>query len=142
MLKIRSIRELKKLRNNGNISLDLYGHLVKKLEDLRNNLMPEAPLNAFSLEKYGPVVVVTDAESDFEVLGLTKDLSEVTAEKVEYISLRNEDYYVVYLMGNNDYITLVYMPTDIENQALQAWLVSQMVGKDGEENVNKHYMPF
>lgn len=142
MLKIQSIRELKKLRNNGNISLDLYGHLVKKIEDLRDNFMPEAPLKSFSLEKFGPVIITTDAEADFENLGIPKDLSKVVAEKVESVSLRNEDYYVVYLMVNNDYITLIYMPTDIENQALRAWLASQMVAKEGEGNVSKQYMPF
>ena len=142
MFKIKNIQELRKLRNDGSISSDFYEHLVKKLEELRNNLTPESPLKDFSLEKYGPVVVATDAESDFEVLGIPEELPEVVVEKVEYISLRNEDYYVVYLMVNNDYITLIYMPTDIENQALRAWLASQMVAKEGEGNVSKQYMPF
>ena len=142
MFKIKNIQELRKLRNDGSISSDFYEYLVKKLEELRNNLTPEFLLKDFSLEKYGPVVVVTDAESDFEVLGIPEELQEVVAEKVEYISLRNEDYYVVYLMGNYDYIAQIYISADIENQALQAWLTSQMIAKDGEKNVSKQYMPF
>ena len=142
MFKIKNIQELRKLRNDGSISSDFYEHLVKKIEELRNNLTPESSLKDFSLEKYGPVVVLTDCEYDLGVLGTSKELSGVVAEKVEYVSLRNEDYYVVYLMGNNDYITQIYISADIENQALQAWLTSQMIAKDGEKNVSKQYMPF
>lgn len=142
MFKIKNIQELRKLRNDGNISVDLYGHLVKKLEELRNNLMPESSLEDFSLEEYGPVFVTPYAEPDFGVIGLPKDLAEVTAEKVEYISLGNEDYYVAYLMGDNDYIIQIYIPSDIEDQVLQTWLTNQMVAKEGVKDVSKQYMPF
>ena len=142
MFIIKNIGDLCRIRAVGKISLGLFQHLAKKLEGLRNNLVPQSPLEAFSLEQYGPIVLFAGNELDLATIGIQGHLLDVIPESIEHISIWDEDYYVVYVMGNNDYITQIYISSATADITLLDWLSNQKVVNGGEEDVRKKAMSF
>ena len=141
---IKSIANIRKLRDEGKISAKLAEHIKAKVERLKDILEPKQDINNFLLDKYGTIGLFEAGDKDFAGIGVEEPIKNVIPEWVGKISIDNANYYLIYLVSNNDSVVQIYVPEKLVEKELLEWLSEQDIyeRKDGGLNDDKCGMPF
>ena len=141
---IKSIANIRKLRDEGTISAKLTEHIEAKVERLKDILEPNQDIDNFLLDKYGIIGLFDAGDKDFAGIGVEEPIKDIIPEWIGKISIDDENYYLIYLVSNNDSVVQIYVPEKLVEKELLEWLSEQDIyeRKDGGLNDDKCGMPF
>ena len=141
---IKCIANIRKLRDEGNISAALAEHIEAKVERLKDILEPDQDIDNFLLDKYGIIGLFEAGDKDFAGIGVEEPIKDIIPEWIGKISIDDANYYLVYLVSNNDSIVQIYVPEKLADKELLEWFSEQDISerKDGGLNDDKCGMPF
>ena len=141
---IKSIANIRKLRDEGKISAKLAEHIKAKVERLKDILEPKQDINNFLLDKYGTIGLFESGDNDFSSIGVEEPIKDIIPEWIGKMSIDDENYYLIYLVSNNDSVVQIYVPEKLVEKELLEWLSEQDIyeRKDGGLNDDKCGMPF
>ena len=141
---IKSIANIRKLRDEGKISAKLAEHIKAKVERLKDILEPKQDINNFLLDKYGTIGLFESGDNDFSSIGVEEPIKDIIPEWIGKISIDDKNYYLIYLISNNDSVVQIYVPEKLVEKELLEWLSEQDIyeRKDGGLNDDKCGMPF
>ena len=144
MLIIKRIANIRKLRDEGNISAKLAEHIEAKVERLKDILEPNQDIDNFLLDRYGAIGLFEAGDKDFAGIGVEEPIKDIIPEWIGKISIDDANYYLVYLVSNNDSIVQIYVPEKLADKELLEWFSEQDISerKDGGLNDDKCGMPF
>ena len=144
MLIIKCIANIRKLRDEGNISAELAEHIEAKVERLKDILEPNQDIDNFLLDKYGIIGLFDAGDKDFAGIGVEEPIKNIIPEWIGKMSIDDENYYLIYLVSNNDSVVQIYVPKKLAEKELLEWLSEQDIykRKDGGLNDDKCGMPF
>ena len=128
---VNTFGDIHKLKASGVISQPLARHLERKLAALKVALEPETDMAEFSLAMHGPFGILEAGDKNLSAIGLSESLAEVMPEWVSRLEVSGEVYYVLYVMSDNDYVVQVYLPDDIVEGTIRAWLNEQPAEEEG-----------
>ena len=80
----------------------------------------------------------------FAGIGVEEPIKNIVPEWVGKISIDDANYYLIYLVSNNDSVVQIYVPEKLVEKELLEWLSEQDIyeRKDGGLNDDKCGMPF
>ena len=141
---IKSIANIRKLRDEGKISAKLAEHIEAKVERLKDILEPKQDINNFLLDKYGTIGLFESGDNDFSSIGVEEPIKDIIPEWIGKISIDDKNYYLIYLISNNDSVVQIYVPEKLVEKELLGWLSEQDISerKDGGLNDDKCGIPF
>lgn len=141
---IKCIADIRKLRDEGNISAELAEHIEAKVERLKDILEPNQDINNFLLDKYGTIGLFESGDKVFSGIGVEEPIKDIVPEWIGKISIEDENYYLIYLVSNNDSVVQIYVPEKLADKELLEWFSEQDISerKDGGLNDDKCGMPF
>ena len=141
---IKSIANIRKLRDEGKISAKLAEHIKAKVERLKDILEPKQDINNFLLDKYGTIGLFESGDNDFSSIGVEEPIKDIIPEWIGKISIDDENYYLIYLISNNDSVVQIYVPEKLVGKELLEWFSEQDIyeRKDGGLNDDKCGIPF
>ena len=141
---IKCIANIRKLRDEGNISAELAEHIEAKVERLKDILEPNQDIDNFLLDKYGTIGLFEAGDKDFAGIGVEEPIKDIIPEWIGKISIDDENYYLIYLVSNNDSVVQIYVPEKLVEKELLEWLSEQDIyeRKDGGLNDDKCGIPF
>ena len=141
---IKCIANICKLRDEGTISAKLAEHIEAKVERLKDILEPKQDINNFLLDKYGTIGLFESGDKVFSGIGVEEPIKDIVPEWIGKISIEDENYYLIYLVSNNDSVVQIYVPEKLVEKELLEWLSEQDIyeRKDGGLNDDKCGMPF
>ena len=141
---IKSIANIRKLRDEGKISAKLAEHIKAKVERLKDILEPSQDIDNFLLDRYGAIGLFEAGDKDFAGIGVEEPIKDIIPEWIGKISIDDANYYLVYLVSNNDSIVQIYVPEKLADKELLEWFSEQDISerKDGGLNDDKCGMPF
>ena len=141
---IKCIADIRKLRDEGNISAELAEHIEAKVERLKDILEPNQDINNFLLDKYGTIGLFESGDKVFSGIGVEEPIKNIIPEWIGKISIDDANYYLIYLVSNNDSVVQIYVPEKLAEKELLEWLSEQDIyeRKDGGLNDDKCGMPF
>ena len=141
---IKSIANIRKLRDEGKISAKLAEHIEAKVERLKDILEPNQDINNFQLDRYGAIGLFESGDKDFSGIGVEEPIKNIVPEWIGKISIDDENYYLIYLVSNNDSVVQIYVPEKLVEKEILEWLSEQDIyeRKDGGLNDDKCGMPF
>ena len=141
---IKSIANIRKLRDEGKISAKLAEHIKAKVERLKDILEPKQDINNFLLDKYGTIGLFESGDNDFSSIGVEEPIKDIIPEWIGKISIDDKNYYLIYLISNNDSVVQIYVPEKLVEKELLGWLSEQDISerKDGGLNDDKCSVPF
>ena len=141
---IKSIANIRKLRDEGKISAKLAEHIKAKVERLKDILEPKQDINNFLLDKYGTIGLFESGDNDFSSIGVEEPIKDIIPEWIGKISIDDKNYYLIYLISNNDSVVQIYVPEKLVEKELLGWLSEQDISerKDGGLNDDKCGIPF
>ena len=144
MLIIRSTANIRKLKDEGNISAKLAEHIEAKVERLKDILEPNQDIDNFLLDRYGAIGLFEAGDKDFAGIGVEEPIKNIVPEWIGKISIGDANYYLIYLVSNNDSVVQIYVPEKLAERELLDWLREQDIyeRKDGGVNDDKCGMPF
>ena len=141
---IKSTADVRKLKVKGSISEKLAEHIEAKVERLKDILEPEKDIDSFVLDRYGAIGLFEADDKDFKDIGVDAAIKNIVPEWIGKISLGDENYYLIYLLSNNDSVVQIYVPEKLAEGELLEWLIDQDISdrKDGGLNDDKCSVPF
>ena len=141
---IKCIANIRKLKDEGNISAKLAEHIEAKVERLKDILEPSQDIDNFLLDKYVTIGLFEAGDKDFAGIGVEEPIKDIIPEWIGKISIDDENYYLIYLVSNNDSVVQIYVPEKLVEKELLEWLSEQDIyeRKDGGLNDDKCGMPF
>jgi len=141
---IKSSADVRKLKVEGSISEKLAEHIEAKVERLKDILEPEQDIDSFVLDRYGGIGLFDANDKDFKGIGVDAAIKNIVPEWIGKISLGDENYYLIYLVSNNDSVVQIYVPEKLVEGELLEWLMDQDISdrKDGGLNDDKCSVPF
>ena len=141
---IKSSADVRKLKVKGSISEKLAEHIEAKVERLKDILEPEQDIDSFVLDRYGAIGLFEADDKDFKGIGVETAIKNIVPEWIGQISLGDENYYLIYLISNNDSVVQIYVPEKLVEGELLEWLIDQDISdrKDGGLNDDKCSVPF
>jgi len=144
MFLINSMSNIRKLRDEGNVSAKLAEHIEAKVERLKDILEPNQNIDSFVLEKYGNIGLFEATDKDFKGIGVEEVIKNIIPEWIGKISIADEKYYLIYLMSNNDSVVQIYLPEKLVEGELLEWINNQDIDdeKAGGEDAGKYNVPF
>ena len=141
---IKCIANIRKLRDEGNISAALAEHIEAKVERLKDILEPNQDIDNFLFDRYGAIGLFEAGDKDFAGIGVEEPIKKIIPEWIGTISIDDTNYYLIYLVSNNDSVVQIYVPEKLVEKELLEWLSEQDIyeRKDGGLNDDKCGMPF
>ena len=141
---IKSTANIRKLKDEGNISAKLAEHIEAKVERLKDILEPNQDIDNFLLDKYGTIGLFESGDKDFSGIGVEEPIKNIVPEWIGKIYIGDANYYLIYLVSNNDSVVQIYVPEKLAEKELLEWLSEQDIyeRKDGGLNDDKCGMPF
>ena len=141
---IKSTADVRKLKVKGSISEKLAEHIEAKVERLKDILEPEQDIDSFVLDRYGAIGLFEAGDKDFAGIGVEEPIKNIVPEWIGKISIGDANYYLIYLVSNNDSVVQIYVPEKLAEKGLLEWLSEQDIyeRKDGGLNDDKCGMPF
>ena len=141
---IKSTDDVSKLKVKGSISEKLAEHIEAKVERLKDILEPEQDIDSFVLDRYGAIGLFEAGDKDFAGIGVEEPIKNIVPEWIGKISIGDANYYLIYLVSNNDSVVQIYVPEKLAEKGLLEWLSEQDIyeRKDGGLNDDKCGMPF
>ena len=141
---IKCIANIRKLRDEGNISAALAEHIEAKVERLKDILEPNQDIDSFVLDRYGAIGLFEAGDKDFAGIGVEEPIKNIVPEWIGKIYIGDANYYLIYLVSNNDSVVQIYVPEKLAGKELLGWLSEQDIyeRKDGGLNDDKCGMPF
>ena len=141
---IKSTADVRKLKAEGSISEKLAEHIEAKVERLKDILEPNQDIDNFLLDRYGIIGLFDAGDKDFAGIGVEEPIKDIIPEWIGKISIDDENYYLIYLVSNNDSVVQIYVPEKLVEKELLEWLSEQDIyeRKDGGLNDDKCGMPF
>ena len=141
---IKSTANIRKLKDEGNISAKLAEHIEAKVERLKDILEPNQDINNFLLDRYGAIGLFEACDKGFAGIGVEEPIKNIVPEWIGKMSIDDENYYLIYLVSNNDSVVQIYVPEKLVEKELLEWLSEQDIyeRKDGGLNDDKCGMPF
>ena len=141
---IKSSADVRKLKVKGSISEKLAEHIEAKVERLKDILEPNQDSDNFLLDKYGIIGLFEAGDKDFAGIGVEEPIKNIVPEWIGKISIDDANYYLIYLVSNNDSVVQIYVPEKLVDKELLEWLSEQDIyeRKDGGLNDDKCGMPF
>ena len=122
---IKTVHDVKKFQEEKVVSEALAAHLLRKIQALHHALGSEAAIDAFCLQEYGMIGVFAAEDAGLKEMGLPAALDQIMPEWVSRLVLEKEEYFVLYIMADNDCIQQVYFPVQTIGKAVRKWLSSQ-----------------
>ena len=95
---IKCIADIRKLRDEGNISAELAEHIEAKVERLKDILEPNQDIDNFLLDKYGIIGLFDAGDKDFAGIGVEEPIKNIIPEWIGKMSIDDENYYLIYLV--------------------------------------------
>ena len=141
---IKSTADVRKLKAEGSISEKLAEYIEAKVERLKTILEPEQDIDSFVLDRYGAIGLFEAGDKDFAGIGVEEPIKNIVPEWIGKMSIDDENYYLIYLVSNNDSVVQIYVPEKLVEKELLEWLSEQDIyeRKDGGLNDDKCGMPF
>ena len=141
---IKCIANIRKLRDEGNISAELAEHIEAKVERLKDILEPNQDIDNFLLDRYRTIGLFEAGDKGFAGIGVEEPIKNIVPEWVGKISIDDANYYLIYLVSNNDSVVQIYVPEKLAEGELLEWLIDQDISdrKDGGLNDDKCSVPF
>ena len=141
---IKSIANIRKLRDEGKISAKLAEHIEAKVERLKDILEPNQDINNFQLDRYGAIGLFEAGDKNFTGIGVEEPIKNIVPEWIGKIYIGDANYYLIYLVSNNDSVVQIYVPEKLVEKEILEWLSEQDIyeRKDGGLNDDKCGMPF
>jgi len=141
---IKSVSDIRKLKNEGSISEKLAKHIEAKVVKLRDILEPKLDMEVFSLDVCGNIGLFEKGDRDFAAIGIVDELKNITPEWISKVCVATGNYYIFYFIANNDCVVQIYVPETLVNGELSEWINSQDIDdeKAGGEGAGKYNMPF
>ena len=141
---IKCIADIRKLRDEGNISAELAEHIEAKVERLKDILEPSQDIDNFLLDRYGAIGLFEAGDKDFAGIGVEEPIKNIVPEWIGKIYIGDANYYLIYLVSNNDSVVQIYVPEKLADKELLEWFSEQDISerKDGGLNDDKCGIPF
>lgn len=140
---VKNWMDLIKLKQKALVPAGMILQMEKLLVALHQSLGGECAIDSFSLDKHGPIAVLPPGERRLAALGLNYDINESWPEVVTVYELNDGTaFYTVCLMMDNDFMFIIYLFGEIEND-LREWLDSYAEkGEDDDYHVCPATEPF
>ncbi|WP_319404376.1 hypothetical protein [uncultured Anaeromusa sp.] len=122
---IKTVHDVKRFQEEKVVSEALAAHLLRKIQALHQALGSEAAIDAFCLQEYGMIGVFAAEDAGLQEMGLPAALDPIMPEWVSRLVLEKEEYFVLYIMADNDCIQQIYFPAKTIDKAVRKWLSSQ-----------------
>lgn len=107
-----------------NLSKDFKEHLKGYFIELNQNIDKETSKEEFSLEDYGPIIILEPEKDDCRNLsdvGLNEDEEGILGVMPEYVNEvdlnKNEGYFQFLVLCNNEYGNIFYFPKHYKDDA-------------------------
>lgn len=111
------INTLKDIELSKDLSKDFKEHLIGYIIELNKNIDNETPKDEFSLEEYGPIIILEPERDDCRNLsdvGLNEEEEGILGVTPEYMNVvdlnKNEGYFQFLVLCNNEYGNVFYFP--------------------------------
>lgn len=131
---IKTVSDIKHLELNGSITPELAHHLAVKLNKTREDFAPELPLEDFNLEEYGVFGLLEATDTDFSAIGLPESLDSVMPEFVTYLEMKDDTFYILYFMPDNDLMDQIYIPDSAMSDKIRQWISELPIEEERGEN--------
>lgn len=133
---IKTLEDIRRLRRDGKTDQLLLAYLENAFHGLHQALELCDP-ETFSLEPYGPLVILESQDNlhDLRELGLGPahgGLFGAIPEFVAQMSIGGRVVYRIYLMSDNDYMTIILVDKDLD-KGLEEWVSGYLLDEDNEE---------
>ena len=118
LVKINTLADI--FRINDDVDVAFKKHLVEYFGELRDSLAPDDRIDTFTLEAFGPIVIVDHAD-DYDMLGEI-GIADILETEPEWVELKEEGFYQAGILCNNEYMLILYLKEDTITEAVQDWI--------------------
>ncbi|MFA4133877.1 MULTISPECIES: hypothetical protein [unclassified Brevibacillus] len=132
---IMTMTDVTVLRQANVLPLDYMNYLEEEFQGLYHALGCDHPLEGWSLERDGYMVVIEAGDHNLQIVGLTNGLRQSIPEFVELVTTEIQPLYRIGVLHNNDYVMLFYTLVGIHDAETETWL-QEMAEHDGRGNNN------
>ena len=133
---IKNICDIRRLKVDEIISVELAQHYVRKLNALKEAFKPEIDLEDFSLEQYGAFGLLEKGDKNITAIGLPEELAEIMPEWISRLEIPGNIYYILYIMADNDHVVQIYLPDSIMEETIRLWLSAQPIEEEEGSETN------
>ena len=133
---IKNICDIRRLKFDEIISVELAQHFAGKLNALKEALEPEINLEDFSLEQHGAFELLEKEDKNITSIGLPKTLDEIMPEWISRLEIAAKIYYIFYIMADNDHVIQIYLPDSIMEETIRLWLSAQSIEEEEGSETN------
>jgi len=109
---VETLADIHALARKGAVTPAMAAHLERELHLLRDSLEPEVPMELFSLSVHGPIVLLRPGEENLAGLGMRGNVRDLAVEWVSRRRIGGAEWYVIFVLADNDYMLQIYVPRD------------------------------
>jgi hypothetical protein len=101
---IRTLEDINTFKDKQAISEDMETYLKQEIQLFRDSLEPEVPLNRFSLDIHGPIVILESSQENLSQLSLPDSILVLMPEWVSRKTIGGIPYYAIFILADNDFM--------------------------------------